>query len=370
MIRLVVFLFFYGTPLVGFTQLLENYEGNWIDKSDRGFWGKTAHKEVKLDLTSFPESFYQFDIPKGSSVFVDGKLWKQFSSDTTFSTSLDTLSEEFGSASILVAVIGEQLSFASYPLSISKVVRVAFPREAESPKVGLVSPTRFLPQPIKDFFFTSMLAVLFLFAIYKVTYPYLLGVLLQPLAVINAEDFSESGSLQKFFSFDILFYLFIVSTMMAQSLVTGIIIFKKEWIEMVIGWQYTSLMLLWLSFSFLIMILTILKFVVIRLISYLFDMGKSVFAHFFYLLRLIVFGFSGVMLISLFYVVNDFSSLQDVFGILIQIFFWFYIIGVAGLFMIMMNRLSFKKYHLFTYLCIAEIVPFLILSKWIMVLGQ
>ncbi|MCZ8134640.1 MAG: DUF4271 domain-containing protein, partial [Algoriphagus sp.] len=101
-----------------------------------------------------------------------------------------------------------------------------------------------------------------------------------------------------------------------------------------------------------------------------FDMGKSDFAHFFYLLRLIVFGFAIVILISLFFVINDYSSLKTVFGILIQAFFWFYIIGVMGLFVIMMNRLSFKKYHLFTYLCIAEIVPFLILSKWMMVLGQ
>jgi hypothetical protein len=36
----------------------------------------------------------------------------------------------------------------------------------------------------------------------------------------------------------------------------------------------------------------------------------------------------------------------------------------------MMNRLNFKKYHLFTYLCIAEIVPFLVLTKWILVLVQ
>ncbi|OYX20468.1 MAG: hypothetical protein B7Z16_06635, partial [Algoriphagus sp. 32-45-6] len=49
-------------------------------------------------------------------------------------------------------------------------------------------------------------------------------------------------------------------------------------------------------------------------------------------------------------------------------FFWFYLLGVVGLFFIMMNRLSFKKYHLFTYLCIAELVPFLILAKWISVL--
>jgi hypothetical protein len=197
-----------------------------------------------------------------------------------------------------------------------------------------------------------------------------LGVLLQPLAVINAEDFSESGSLQKVFSFDILFYLFIVAMMMAQCLVTAGILFRKDWIESIVGWDFSSIMLLWISISLFILIITILKFTAIRVISYLFDMGKSDFAHFFYLLRLIVFGFSAVILVSLFFVINAYSSFGAVFGVLMKSFFWFYVLGVFGLFLIMMDRLSFKKYHLFTYLCIAEIVPFLILSKWIMVLGQ
>jgi hypothetical protein len=158
--------------------------------------------------------------------------------------------------------------------------------------------------------------------------------------------------------------------MMAQSLVTGLLIYREDWIENSTGWDTGSLIVFWLSLSFVILILTILKFAVIRVISYLFDMGKSDFAHFFYLLRLIVFGFSVVLVASLFFVINDYSSLEPVFTFGMRMFFWFYILGVVGLFLIMMNRLSFKKYHLFTYLCIAEIVPFLILSKWIMVLGQ
>jgi hypothetical protein len=60
--------------------------------------------------------------------------------------------------------------------------------------------------------------------------------------------------------------------------------------------------------------------------------------------------------------------LEMVLDQMISGFFWFYLLGVVGLFFIMMNRLSFKKYHLFTYLCIAELVPFLILAKWISVL--
>ena len=370
MIRLLALICTLLLPFIGVSQILENYKANWVDQSDVAFWERMEQRDVIVDLHSFPESHFQFEVPKGSTIFIDGKLWRLFPSDTAFTISSRQISDEFGSDSVKISVIGPRNSFGSYPLTLSKVAQVGFSKGVELAKVDQVIKTRFLPQPVKDFYFTSLSITLFLFAIYKIAYPYLLGVLLQPLAVINAEDFSESGSLQKVFSFDILFYLFIVSTMMAQCLVTGMIIFKKEWIEGLIGWDYPSIMLLWVTSSFTILILTILKFIGIRVISYLFDMGKSDFAHFFYLLRLIVFGFTVVILMSLFFVINDFSSLQIVFEILIQTFFWFYIIGVTALFMIMMNRLSFKKYHLFTYLCIAEIVPFLILSKWIMVLVQ
>ncbi len=368
--RLLVFLFLFHLPLVGSSQVLENYKGNWVNQSDLAFWERTEQKDVLVDVNSFPESYFQFYIPRGSTVFIDGKLWRLFPADTSFTIPAEELAEEFGGDSLKVSIIGPRSGFGSFPLSLLKVAEIGLDKGNEIIAVDQVVKSRFLTQPVKDFYFTSLLISLFLFAVYKMAYPYLLGVLLQPLSVINAEDFSESGSLQKVFSFDILFYLFIVSSMMAQCLVTGMIIFKKDWIEGLVGWDYSSIMMLWVSFAFLILILTILKFVGIRVISYLFDMGKSDFAHFFYLLRLIVFGFAVVIMISLFFVINDFSSLQYVFGILIRAFFWFYILGVTGLFMIMMNRLSFKKYHLFTYLCIAEIVPFLILSKWIMVLGQ
>jgi hypothetical protein len=102
----------------------------------------------------------------------------------------------------------------------------------------------------------------------------------------------------------------------------------------------------------------------------LFDLGKSEFAHFFYLLRLIAFGFAAVLVVVTFFVINDFNKLKMVYSFLMQGFFWFYVFGILGLFLLMMNRLDFKKYHLFTYLCLAEIVPFLVLCKWIMVLAQ
>ena len=76
--------------------------------------------------------------------------------------------------------------------------------------------------------------------------------------------------------------------------------------------------------------------------------------------------FGLVLLATTFFVINDISELKIVFTQLIKAVFWAYLIGVFGLFLIMMNRLNFKKYHLFTYLCLTEIIPFLVLTKWVL----
>jgi hypothetical protein len=50
---------------------------------------------------------------------------------------------------------------------------------------------------------------------------------------------------------------------------------------------------------------------------------------------------------------------------LLALFFVLYIFGVLMLFFLMTKKVSFKNYHLFSYLCTAELVPFLVIAKLI-----
>jgi hypothetical protein len=372
LMRSIFLLFFFLFSSAWATaQVLENYEGEWSSSVEQSLVGSIGQKQVKLAVNAFPQSFFQFEVPANSTVFVDGKLWVLTSNDTTFFVATNSLKQEFGRDSLLVTVVSDKIRLGEFGLTITKVAKNEKEEKAlsgEDPFFALEKRT--VVQPLKDFMAVSLLSILALAAVYRRAYPYLLGVLLQPLSVIKAEDFSESGGLQKVFSLDILFFLFLVSMMLAQSLLTGIVLFRPDWFG--IGENLTSLSLInyWVIASFLLLILTILKFSAIKLISYLFDLGKSEFAHFFYLLRLITFGFAFVLVVTTFFTINEFFELKMVFAQLMKGVFWVYLLGVLGLFLIMMNRLNFKKYHLFTYLCIAEIVPFLVLTKWILVLVQ
>jgi len=188
--------------------------------------------------------------------------------------------------------------------------------------------------------------------------------------LILAEDFSESGSLQKFFTFDVLSYLLVVNMLTSLGGVLGLVFLKHDWLAARLDLEFESLILLWLLIALVLLGMTILKFIGVRLAAYLFDLDKLEFSHFFYLLRLVTITSAFFVLISFYFIIHDFLFLKDVLAISFSVFFWIYVLGIAGLFLIMMNRLSFKKYHLFAYLCIAELVPFLILSKWIMDIGQ
>ncbi len=351
----------------GNAQVLENYDGKWSSSTEQSLVGSIGQKQVILAVNTFPQSYFQFKVPGNSTLFVDGKLWDLIQNDTTFFIPTVDLREEFGKDSLLVTVISDKFRRRDFGLEITKVAK----NQVEEKQVSLGAKytafeKRQIVQPVKDFIAVSLLIILTLIAIYRRSYPYLLGVLLQPLSVIKAEDFSESGGLQKVFSFDIIYFLFLLATIIAHSLVMGIVIFRPDWIEFLGGLTSLSLLNLWIIASFLILAVTILKFSAIKLIVYLFELGKSEFAHFFYLLRLISFGFGLVLLATTFFVINDISELKIVFTQLIKAVFWAYLIGVFGLFLIMMNRLNFKKYHLFTYLCLTEIIPFLVLTKWVL----
>lgn len=351
----------------GNAQVLENYEGKWSNSTEQSVLGSIVQKQVTLAANTFPQSFFRFKVPGNSTLFVDGRLWDMIQNDTTFFIATSEFKKEFGKDSLLITVVSDKFKLRNFDLEIAKVARNRVEEKQVNFEAKLMAfEKRQLVQPMKDFIAVSLLIILMLLGIYRRIYPYLLGVLLQPLSVIKAEDFSESGGLQKVFSFDIIYFLFLLAMIIAHSLVVGIVIFRPDWIEVWGGLTSLSLLSLWIITSFLLLAVTILKFSVIKLIVYLFELGKSEFAHFFYLLRLISFGFGFVLLATTFLVINDISELEIVFTQLIQVVFWAYLVGVFGLFLIMMNRLNFKKYHLFTYLCLSEIIPFLVLTKWVL----
>ncbi len=369
--RLFPLLFFLGSPSIPtYSQVLEDYEENWKEGERETWFSSNDRLVVDLDTDLFPLAYFTFEFPAKSVVLVGGKPWFLTKQDTIFTVKVDAFQEMFGSGDSHLIVFRQGIM-----LGDAKVKKVVKPEHHLHGNVGMdeisvQDQKKTDKQEIRDFFITALIVTLFLLALYKLAYPYLFTVMVQPLALFSADDFSESGNLQKFFSLDILFYVLLVNLFVSLSGVLGLVFFRREWMEERIGLDYESLLFVWLLAAVVLMILTVFKFIAVKVIAYLFELGKLEFPHFFYLLRLIAFTTCTLLLVTAIYLMNDFSKVVKVLSYSYSAFFWLYIAGIASLFLIMMNRLSFKKYHLFTYLCIAELVPFLILAKWITVMGQ
>lgn len=350
-----------------FSQVLEDYNPKWQEGERETWFSSNDRLILDLDLQTFPLAYFSFEFPDHSVVFVGEKLWFFTDQDTAFIEQVREFKKEFSSDQVNLTVFKNGIS--SDRASIKKILK-SESSESNMSEAGLLSEKRdFDRQSIRDFFIVGLVTCLVLIALFKLAYPFIFAMMIKPISLLSAEDFSESGSLQKFFSADILFYIFIVNMLLSLAMVTSEVVFRQQWLEERIELSFDSLIILWLAGAFFLLMLTIIKFTAIRILSYLFDLGKLEFPHFFYLLRLVVIGTIGLILVCAFFLLNEFSAMKSALELSFTGFFWAYILGILGLFLIMVNRLGFKKYHLFTYLCIAELVPFLILAKLVLDLG-
>ena len=93
-VRLLVF-FWLFLNLGANAQVLENYDGLWKSAREESWLGSNNQIELKVDLTSFPESELRIKLPSKSTVFIDGKLWQLTTGDTVFFRSIREFQAEF-----------------------------------------------------------------------------------------------------------------------------------------------------------------------------------------------------------------------------------------------------------------------------------
>ncbi|MFD2200013.1 DUF4271 domain-containing protein [Shivajiella indica] len=362
---LIFFLFLVATAQ---SQIIENYQSKLRIEREVGIFSKKERAIIGIDVINFPQSSFRFEIPSGSTAFLGDKLWFFTDKDTTFQIDLLELNRQFefdGAAEIDLTILNEKLDPGE--ISVFKgLFEVGSGQLFESKTLGLDFSKREISD-FNDFFTIALVIILFLFAVFKLVFPIVLGFIAKPQTVFTAEDFSETGSLQKFFSADVLFYLLLINLgigliCMLVWKVSG----NPNYADFV-NKDINGLIFYWFLTSFFLVILSIVKFLSLKVMVSIFDLKKFEFAHFFYLLRIISISLFLVLGFSTYFFFNDQTYLPKVLQISITGFFWVYLFGVFYMYVIGVNRTIFKNYHLFAYICTAELIPFLILSK--MVIG-
>lgn len=73
---------FCGLNALALGQVLENYDQKWQAYSGGNWWERNDQIQVKVNVRDFEESFLKLQIPSKSTLFINGKLWEYFRSDT------------------------------------------------------------------------------------------------------------------------------------------------------------------------------------------------------------------------------------------------------------------------------------------------
>ncbi|PRY89230.1 DUF4271 domain-containing protein [Mongoliibacter ruber] len=347
-------------------QIIENYDSKLRGSHQRGWLGSSYTSQVTLDLATFPKSNFKFDIPGGTTIFMNEKLWFHTMEDTLLTIGIDRLKGLFVSGSnynVEFTALNDSNRLSD--LSVKKGYFSNQRISEELPFLGEFDLGKRKLSSFSDFYLSGLVIILLLASIFKGIFPVVLEYFVTPKKLITAEDFSEAGIFQKFFSLDVIFYLLMMSMLLMLNIMMVAYVNEIQILnEMMVG-GLNSLFFNWMLGSVILVFLFILKFIVLKILVAVFDLGKYEFSHFFYLLRLLSISLFLITLAITYFYLNDQAAIGEVVTVALWSFFWVYLIGVTYLFIILVNRVPFKNYHLFAYICTAELIPFLIISKMI-----
>ncbi|WP_076497734.1 DUF4271 domain-containing protein [Belliella pelovolcani] len=358
-------IFLLGYNLSSNAQVLENYQNELAFAKQRGWFRSSEMIQVSLDISLFPNSSFQIGLPEGATVFIDDILWFYASQDTLTTMEISDLKNRFSlgdKKKVLISVLKKGIQTSDVSIYKGYFNGVVDYSSVEKELTGFEKReiSRFY-----EFFFVALVVILFLIGLYKLIYPLVLYYIIDPQSLLTAEDFSETNALQKFFSLDVIFYVIIINLLSSLIVLVGVKEFEFELLMPMVSGGLNSLFFYWLVLTLILFVVTILKFLFIKFMTFVYDLGKNEFSHFFYLLRIVSILLVVIVLLISIYALNSPENLTYIISLTFSGFFWAYLIGIFFLMLIMMNRVSFNNYHLFAYICTAELVPFLIISKFI-----
>jgi hypothetical protein len=307
---------------------------------------------IYLDLNAdrFAGDFLHIENATHFNLFINGKL---AADGTSLLLSLDSLSKRY-TAAMQICIRSDKSGG-----QLRTTIKSRQQHTAE----------RLQPEKHKDSSFRDFSVVAALIMI----------ILLITVIQVNPKLASDYFSIQKIFSpsegedsqvysrmtssTNILFYLF-CSLMLGYFLM---IIFQFVADRYVLAYAFQAAtfggaLVLWLKLSLVILLLFFAKIILVYGLAYLFGMQAVAGVHFFNWIRLIlvIFGAAAVIL-SIYFIARGQS--ETFFAALFQFFSW----ALAGWMIIILfklrGRTDHSVFHLFSYICATELIPFLFIIK-------
>ncbi|MDN3687956.1 DUF4271 domain-containing protein [Cyclobacterium jeungdonense] len=356
---LVFLCIFQGRATLGTAQVLLNYDPD-IQLQKQGF--SLAPNEaafVWVEPSSFPAATWRIAVPSEAGLFIGEELWMIADRDTLLffeSNVLESSSDSNGKVKITARKQGIDLGEFS-------VKKGFFGSPAEIPRTSDRQLSKREKDEVREFFFIAIVVLLFFIALFRLLFPSIFGIFWNPAGIFAFDDLWESVSFSKIYSAELLFYLIVINLGVGLMTLLGIHLFEIELFGLLFEKDIRTMIYLWLVISLVLTLLTFFKFLWLGMHTFIFDLHKVALPHFFYLLKVSGFGLLMVLGLTVVFYANHLIPGAIDLEILYYSFLGVYTLGIMGLSIWMYKKNGFNNYHLFSYLCTSELIPFLVICK-------
>ncbi len=328
------------------------------------FDGRAYHSASSADLAAASTVYFRVDArkygghfisvwsPGNAHLFVNGRLVSAVKDSALFS--IDELRSEFGEQLFVGIHAPGELQEVS-----ARIVSLGGMAMTRAPVMALRPPTFF-----RDFgILASLILMIFLLVIFR-SNPQLTLDYFSFSKVFSSSERNETQLASRITSSEnLLFYLF--SALLMGFLLTAILYSSGADFMTSGAIKFGSLagtLWIWLRLSFFILLLLAGKLLIVLVFSTLYNFRETVSFQFFNFLRFVLFTAVILAAMNLLFFVFRIQS-EAWYERLIVLGLMLLTIGSVVVFLKLLGRLRFSLFHLFSYLCISEFIPLVILFK-------
>lgn len=339
--------------------LLQDMNEEWLYYDEE--WLPLTNRLKKYDAIHFRLPGNQSNIhlmlkyPGKFSVFLNKQIY--YTSRDSLMINTDSLLLATGTENPLITVYAPDIR----PNYLRTHLLFQYNPDNEPEPSQIVNIIRRKSYASRDFIVIAFLLLLFLMALLKIFYPRNFNDFYNASKTFSSRDIEEDFLRGRLFSqINLIIMLF-------QCLIIGLFLtLVVEFLNIPTGEEYknvTEYMVLWLKFSSYAVIFIILKFILIRNFTSLYDLYSFTTPHFMSYLRIITLTFS--LGLGFFYWAIYAFEWEDPasFHLGLNFVLTFLGIGIILIYLKLINSASYKKLHLFSYLCATEILPYVVILK-------
>ncbi|MEO5976139.1 MAG: DUF4271 domain-containing protein [Chryseolinea sp.] len=305
-----------------------------------------------VEATAFPGMFLHMNSPAEYTLFVNGQL--AIKTTQPRNLSLDSLSERFGAPILQMAVHQSEIHEGG-------LVTTVVSRGENSVFGEMLSPHY---SAFRDFAIVGIMVLIIMFIIITQLNPKLASDYFSITKIFSMREGDDGQSRSRITSsINILFYAY--SSLMLGYFLMIIYHFLPHEYPTALYFQsvtFWEAMYEWLELSLLVLLLFFVKIVMVFGLSYVFGMKEIGGVHFFNWVRLLV-GVFGVLTVVLFVYFISHGYKLGFYNFLLGTVAWVFAGWMILIILKLRHRLEHSMFHLFSYICATELLPFLITIK-------